>query len=192
MREQEEGLEKEAEIQRLKVQRDHLVEKQQQLQQQVQRHSLYGDFLEEVVKMTKVLQVWEIISSFSSCTLRLYSRRHCIGAVDQNVNIFPKTLTNPPVGRGNECVCLCVQFEDARSFMAHVENLLHLRQQLSEKEEGSQKDVDQSKSVLQTLEDQHHLTSLHMNIQLSQLHRDMEEMCSETLTWVPVTSSSEE
>lgn len=57
MKEQEEGLEKEAEIQRLKAQRDHLVEKQQQLQQLVQRHNLYGDFLEEVVKMTKVLQV---------------------------------------------------------------------------------------------------------------------------------------
>lgn len=58
MKEQEEGLEKEAEIQRLKAQRDHLVEKQQQqLQQLVQRHNLYGDFLEEVVKMTKVLQI---------------------------------------------------------------------------------------------------------------------------------------
>lgn len=55
MKEQEEGLEKEAEIQRLKAQRDHLVEKQQQLQQLIQRHNLYGDFLEEVVKMTKVL-----------------------------------------------------------------------------------------------------------------------------------------
>lgn len=57
MKEQEEGLEKEEEIQRLKTQHDHLVEKQQQLQQQVYRHSLYGDFMEEVVIMTKVLQV---------------------------------------------------------------------------------------------------------------------------------------
>lgn len=89
-------------------------------------------------------------------------------------------------------MCLCDQFEDVQTFMAHVENLLHLRQQLSQKEEGSQKDVDERKKALQTLEDQHHLTSLHMNIQLSQLHREMDEMSSETLTWVPVTSSSRE
>lgn len=89
-------------------------------------------------------------------------------------------------------VCLCVQFEDAQSFIAHVENLLQLRQQLSEKEEGSQKDVDERKKALKTLEDQHHLTSLHMNVQLSQLHREMDEMSSETLTWVPATSSSGE
>lgn len=57
VKEQEEGLEKEAAIQRLKEQRGQLVEEQQQLQQQVQRHRRYGDFLEEVVKMTKVLQV---------------------------------------------------------------------------------------------------------------------------------------
>lgn len=57
VKEQEEGLEKEAAIRRLKEQRGQLVEEQQQLQQQVQRHRLYGDFLEEVVKMTKVLQV---------------------------------------------------------------------------------------------------------------------------------------
>lgn len=69
MKEQEEGLEKEAEIQRLRAQRDHLVKKQQQLQQQVHRHSLYGDFLEEVVKMTKVLQVKKITSLICSCSL---------------------------------------------------------------------------------------------------------------------------
>lgn len=57
MKEQEEGLEKEAEIQRLKAQRERLVKKQQQLQQQAQIHSLYGDFMEEVVKMTQVPQV---------------------------------------------------------------------------------------------------------------------------------------
>lgn len=81
-------------------------------------------------------------------------------------------------------MCLCVQFEDVQSFVAHVENLQHLRQQLSEKEEGSQKDVDERKKALQTLEDQHHLNMLHMNIQRSQLHREMDKMCSETLTWV--------
>lgn len=81
MKEQEEGLEKEAEIHRLKAQRDHLVEKLQQLQQQVHRHSLYEDFLEEVVKMTKVLQVAK--SFFSS-------------------------NTNPSTGGMRKCVCMCV------------------------------------------------------------------------------------
>lgn len=57
VKQQEERLEKEATVQGLKEQRDQLVEKQQWLQQQVQRHGRYGDFLEEVVKLTKVLQV---------------------------------------------------------------------------------------------------------------------------------------
>lgn len=57
VKQQEERLEKEATVQGLKEQRDQLVEKQQRLQQQVQRHGRYGDFLEEVVKLTKVLQV---------------------------------------------------------------------------------------------------------------------------------------
>lgn len=81
---------------------------------------------------------------------------------------------------------VCVQFEDARSFMVHVENLLQLRQQLTEKEKSSQEDVDERRRALQALEDQHHLRSLHMNVQLSQLHGEVDEMCSETLTWVPV------
>lgn len=89
------------------------------------------------------------------------------------------------------CLYACVQFEDTQSFMDHVENLLHLRQQLSEKEKSAQKDVDNRKKALQTLEDQHHLTFLHMNVQLSRLHRELDEMCSETLTWVSVKSSGE-
>lgn len=85
---------------------------------------------------------------------------------------------------------MCVQFEDVQSFIAHVENLLYLRQQLSEKENASQKQVDERKKALQALQDQCHLMSVHMNVQLSQLHRDMEEICSQTLTWVPVMSGS--
>lgn len=57
VKQQEERLEKEATVEGLKKHRDQLVEKQLQLQQQVQRHGRYGNFLEEVVKMTKVLQV---------------------------------------------------------------------------------------------------------------------------------------
>lgn len=108
------------------------------------------------------------------------------------VNILPPKHSLIHQWDEGKSVCLCVQFEDAQSFMAHVKNLLHLRQQLSEKEEGSQKDVEERKKALQTLEDQHHLTSLHTNVQLSQLHRELDEMCSETLTWVPVTASSGE
>lgn len=55
-REREEGLEKEAEIERLKEQYAQLMERKQELQHQAQRHALYGDFMERAVKMTKVLQ----------------------------------------------------------------------------------------------------------------------------------------
>lgn len=89
MKEQEEGLEKETEIQRLKAQRDRLVKKQRQLQQEGQRHNLYGNFLEEVVKMTKVLQVGKPHLHLARA-LTLYSWRLCVGAVYQNVvNISP-------------------------------------------------------------------------------------------------------
>lgn len=55
-REREERLIKEAEIKRLKEQYAQLMDRKQALQRQVQRHALYEDFIEQVVKMTKVLQ----------------------------------------------------------------------------------------------------------------------------------------
>lgn len=55
-REREKGLEKEAEIKRLKEQHAQLIERKQELQHQVQRHTLYGDFMKRAVRMTKVLQ----------------------------------------------------------------------------------------------------------------------------------------
>lgn len=92
MKEQE-GLGKEAEIQRLKAQRDRLVEKQQQLQQEVQRHNLSGNFLEEVVKMTKVP---EVRKSHLQLALAFYSWSLCIGVVYLNVvnMTFPPQNTN--------------------------------------------------------------------------------------------------
>lgn len=88
MKEQE-GLRKEAEIQRLRAQRDRLVEKQQQVQQEIQRHNLYGNFLEEVVKMTKVP---EVRKSHLQLALALYSWSLCIGVVYHNV----VNITFPP------------------------------------------------------------------------------------------------
>lgn len=69
--------------------------------------------------------------------------------------------------------------------MVHLENLLHLRDQLYQKERKAQEEVDQLRKALQTLEDQHHLLWLHTNNQLSQLHNELDNMCSEALTWVP-------
>lgn len=51
-----EKLQKEAEIRRLKEEDAKLMERKQKLQRRVQRHSVYQDFMEQVVKMTKVLQ----------------------------------------------------------------------------------------------------------------------------------------
>lgn len=78
-----------------------------------------------------------------------------------------------------------LQFEDVQSFMVHVENLLQLRDQLSEKEKKEQEEVEQLRKELQTLEDQHRVRWLHMNNQRSQLHKELNEMSSEALTWVP-------
>ncbi|XP_038560668.1 coiled-coil domain-containing protein 42 homolog [Micropterus salmoides] len=52
-REKEEGLKKEAEIKRLKEEHAEMMEKKQEVEHQVQRHTVYRDFMERVVKMTK-------------------------------------------------------------------------------------------------------------------------------------------
>lgn len=78
-----------------------------------------------------------------------------------------------------------LQFEEVQSFMVHLENLIHLRDQLYQKEREAQEKVDQLRKTLQRLEGQHHLLRLHMNNQLSQLHNELKKICSEALTWVP-------
>lgn len=54
-REREERLQKEAEMKRLKEEYAELMERKQELQREVERHTVYQDFMERVVKMTKVL-----------------------------------------------------------------------------------------------------------------------------------------
>ncbi|XP_044052777.1 coiled-coil domain-containing protein 42 homolog isoform X1 [Siniperca chuatsi] len=52
-RDREEGLQKEAEIKRLKEEYAEMMERKQEVERQVQRHTVYRDFMECVVKMTK-------------------------------------------------------------------------------------------------------------------------------------------
>ncbi|TMS03626.1 Coiled-coil domain-containing protein 42-like protein [Larimichthys crocea] len=52
-----EKLQKEAEIRRLKEEDAKLMERKQKLQRRVQRHSVYQDFMEQVVRMTKFKDV---------------------------------------------------------------------------------------------------------------------------------------
>lgn len=81
----------------------------------------------------------------------------------------------------NVCV---LQFKEGNLFMVHLENLLHLKSQLCEKEKRAQTQVDQQRKALRKLEDQHHLLKLHTTNQLYQLHKELEKVCSEALTWV--------
>lgn len=55
-KERKEVIEKEAELERLKEEHAELKERKQELLHQVQRNSVYRDFMERVLKMTKVLQ----------------------------------------------------------------------------------------------------------------------------------------
>lgn len=80
-------------------------------------------------------------------------------------------------------VCL-LEFKEGQLFMVHLENLLHLKSQLCEKEKKAQMQVDQQRKALRKLEDQHHLLKLHTTNQLYQLHKELEKVCSEALTWV--------
>lgn len=77
-----------------------------------------------------------------------------------------------------------LQFKEGQLFMVHLENLLHLKSQLCEKEKKAQTQVDQQRKALRKLEDQHHLLKLHTTNQLYQLHKELEKVCSEALTWV--------
>ncbi|XP_075889303.1 coiled-coil domain-containing protein 42 homolog [Nelusetta ayraudi] len=82
-----------------------------------------------------------------------------------------------------EGVVHITQFKEGNLFMVHLENLLHLKSQLCEKEKRAQTQVDQQRKALRKLEDQHHLLKLHTTNQLYQLHKELEKVCSEALTW---------
>lgn len=80
---------------------------------------------------------------------------------------------------------MCVlQFEDVQALTGHLESLLHIRDQLSQRESDAQEQADQQRKALLTLEDQHHLLLLHKNNQLSQLQTKLEKTRSEAEIWV--------
>ncbi|KAM7416408.1 hypothetical protein PAMA_018462 [Pampus argenteus] len=126
-KEMKEVTEKEAEIERLKEEYAELKERKQELLQQVQRHSVYRDFMERVLKLTK--------------------------------------------------------FENVQALADHLENLLYIRDQLSEKENKVQEQIVQQKKALLTLEDQHHLLLLRKKNKLSQLQTELEKARSEAEIW---------
>lgn len=65
-----------------------------------------------------------------------------------------------------------------------MENLLHIRDQLFQKESEAQEQADQLRKELLTLEDQHGLLLLQKNNELSQLQTELERTRSEAEIWV--------
>ncbi|KAM7391739.1 hypothetical protein PAMP_022401 [Pampus punctatissimus] len=126
-KEKKEVTEKEAEIERLKEEYAELKERKQELLEQVQRHSVYRDFIERALKLTK--------------------------------------------------------FENVQALADHLENLLYIRHQLSQKENKVQEQIVQQRKALLTLEDQHRLLLLRKKNQLSQLQTELEKTRSEAEIW---------
>ncbi|XP_023149957.2 coiled-coil domain-containing protein 42 homolog [Amphiprion ocellaris] len=126
-RERKEGLQKEAEIKRLKEECAEVNERKQELQRQVHRHHVYRQFMVRVCEKTK--------------------------------------------------------FEHVEALNGHLESLLHFRQQLYQRENKAQEQVDQQRKALLSLEDQHNLLRLQQSNQLSQLQTKLEKTHSEALTW---------
>lgn len=67
---------KEAEIQRLKEECAELKERKQKLWQQVQRNSVYVDYMQEVLNMTKVLQGFQHGNEYFFFFLNVLNRVH--------------------------------------------------------------------------------------------------------------------
>ncbi|XP_070759928.1 coiled-coil domain-containing protein 42 homolog [Enoplosus armatus] len=115
------------EIERLEEEYAEMRKRNQEVERQVQRHTVYRDFMERVVKLTK--------------------------------------------------------FEDVEQLTGHLENLLHLRDQLYQRESEAQEQADQQRKALLKLEDQHYLLRVHKNNQLSQVQTELEKTRSEALIW---------
>ncbi|XP_071338938.1 coiled-coil domain-containing protein 42 homolog [Trachinotus anak] len=75
------------------------------------------------------------------------------------------------------------KFKDVELLTDHVEGLLHLKDQLSEREREAQEQVDRKKKELVTLNDQHQLLHLQKNNELSQLQTELDDTRSEALLW---------
>ncbi|MEQ2314642.1 hypothetical protein AMECASPLE_014242 [Ameca splendens] len=82
-----------------------------------------------------------------------------------------------------ERVLKLTKFDDVDALAGYFESLLHLRNQLYERETQVQEQMEQQKKHLQILKDQHSLLWLHKNNQLSQLKKELERACSEVLIW---------
>ena len=77
-----------------------------------------------------------------------------------------------------------LQFKDVHALADHLENLLHIRDKLSQRESEAEEKSDQLRKELLTLEDQHHLLLLHKNNELSKLQTELEKTRSEAEIWV--------
>ncbi|XP_077456351.1 coiled-coil domain-containing protein 42 isoform X2 [Stigmatopora argus] len=75
------------------------------------------------------------------------------------------------------------RFEDEASLARHLGNLLHIREQLCEKQRLAEDQVDQQRKALLTITSQHHLAHLHCNNQLSQMHHKLDRAQSEVEHW---------
>ncbi|XP_029296166.1 LOW QUALITY PROTEIN: coiled-coil domain-containing protein 42 like-2 [Cottoperca gobio] len=126
-RERNKVLQLEAELKRQRLEYVELMERKQELQRQMQSHSVYSDFMSQVVKLTK--------------------------------------------------------YDDVQGLTSQLENLLHFRDHLYQKESTAQEQVDELRKALLSLRDQHHFLRLHKNNQLSQLHTELEKTRSDALTW---------
>ncbi|KAM9764799.1 coiled-coil domain-containing protein 42 like-2-like [Menidia menidia] len=119
--------EKEAKVERLKEEYAEMTARKETLLCEVQKHSVYKDFMAEVLKLTR--------------------------------------------------------FEDVDALTGYFESLLHFRDQLYQKENQVQEQVDQQRRVLLTLEDQHNLLFLQKNNQLAHLQTELDRVRAEALIW---------
>ncbi|XP_044189839.1 coiled-coil domain-containing protein 42 like-2-like [Thunnus albacares] len=82
-----------------------------------------------------------------------------------------------------ERVVKMTKFQDVNALADHLENLLHVRDKLSQKEREAEEKADQLSKELLTLEDQHRLMLLHKNNELSKLQTELEKRRSEADIW---------
>ncbi|XP_021174854.2 coiled-coil domain-containing protein 42 homolog isoform X2 [Fundulus heteroclitus] len=75
------------------------------------------------------------------------------------------------------------KFDNVDALTGYFENLLHIRDQLYQRENQVQEQKEQQKRTLQSLKDQHDLLWLQMNNQLSQRQTELEKARSEALIW---------
>ncbi|XP_054467628.1 coiled-coil domain-containing protein 42 homolog [Anoplopoma fimbria] len=75
------------------------------------------------------------------------------------------------------------KFDDIHALAGHIESLLHLQDLLYQRDKKTHEQVDHLKKSLLTLEDRHRLLRLQKTNRLSQLQTEIEQTCSEALSW---------